>query len=234
MNVFRAFHSDPAIKAKYVGRLQAHQLADQFVQGLYVNGEDPETQEFRGCAVGCTLHRSTHEGYEIELGIPVALAYLHDIHFEQLSATEAPQFAVDFLQVIPVGADLSQVFDRWVMWTLSEIGGLVEDQPLKSLFEEGVRLYERRLQGDFVEREWIDLRSRARALARALDLDLAHDLDLALALDLARARDLALDLAHDRARARARARDRDLAWRMSAEKLLELLREAPVAEGVAQ
>ena len=98
----KAFHGDPAIKEKYLARLKAHHEADEIIQGTgWENG--------RGCAVGCTLNNYSHVAYEDELGLPEWLAYLEDRIFEGLPAVEAKQFAVDFLNAVPVGADVSEV-----------------------------------------------------------------------------------------------------------------------------
>ena len=69
-----AYHNDPAVKAKYVGRMEAHMAADDLRHCIYwVNG--------KGCAVGCTIHSSDHAAYETELGWPEWLAHLEDSIF---------------------------------------------------------------------------------------------------------------------------------------------------------
>jgi hypothetical protein len=100
----KAFHGDPAIKAKYLSRLKAHHVADEIIQGQGWDGS-------HGCAVGCTLNKYAHEVYETELGLPQWLAHLEDRIFEGLPPKEAQQFAVDFLEAIPVGANVEEV--RW-------------------------------------------------------------------------------------------------------------------------
>src|SRR6266404_5136658 len=102
----QAFHNDPAIKAKYLARLAEHHQLDQIIQGT---GFDHEGNH--GCAVGCTLDNYDHKAYETELGLPMWLAYLEDKIFEGLQSAKAPQFAVNFLAVIPVGANVEKV--RW-------------------------------------------------------------------------------------------------------------------------
>ena len=64
----RAFHNNPAIKEKYLARVRAHAAADEIIKGQY-------WQNGRGCAVGCTIHSSSHKAYEDELGIPRFLIY---------------------------------------------------------------------------------------------------------------------------------------------------------------
>jgi len=107
-----AYHNDPAIKAKYLGRVRAHQKADEIMQayGYWKNG--------KGCAVGCTLHSDSHERYPIELGIPEELAYLEDHFFEILPAGAAKKWPARFLSAIKPGADLSRVYDLWSAWNL--------------------------------------------------------------------------------------------------------------------
>ena len=101
------FHGNPEIKAKYVARLKEHQRLDEIVQKetFSKNGKT------RGCAVGCTLDKYDHKSYEVELGVPEGLAYLEDSIFEGLTPEKAPQFAVDFLEAIPIGVDLTPI--RW-------------------------------------------------------------------------------------------------------------------------
>ena len=100
----KAFHGDPAVKEKYLARLRAHHAADEIIQGVGYNGS-------HGCAVGCTLNKHDHRAYENELGLPQWLARLEDRIFEGLPPKDAQQFAIDFLEAVPVGADVSKV--RW-------------------------------------------------------------------------------------------------------------------------
>lgn len=97
-----SYHNDPAVKAKYVARFEAHRKADEVIQGTgFDNG--------RGCFVGCTLDRYDHELFPVELGWPQWLAHLADAIFEGLPASEAPQFGSNLLAAIPVGVDLEPV-----------------------------------------------------------------------------------------------------------------------------
>lgn len=100
----KAFHGDDAVKQKYLARLKAHHAADEIIQGTGYIGT-------HGCAVGCTLNAYDHAAYENELGLPIWLAYLEDQIFEGLPSIEAQQFAVDFLEAVPVGANVEYV--RW-------------------------------------------------------------------------------------------------------------------------
>jgi hypothetical protein len=99
----KAYHSDEAIKKKYVARLEAHAKVDEIVKGQYwENG--------KGCAVGCTVHSGNHAAYETELGIPQWMARLEDRIFEGLPNERAMTWPLEFLQAIKPGVDLQQCF----------------------------------------------------------------------------------------------------------------------------
>ena len=105
----RAYHGDPAVKLKYTARMAEHRRMEHLTQGT---GWEIDGDAVKGCAVGCTLERYDHDAYPAELGLPVWLARLQDHLFERLQKTEAEQFAVDFLDAIPVGADVEPVRHR--------------------------------------------------------------------------------------------------------------------------
>ena len=77
MSTLLAFHGKPSIKKIYLDRVRAHAKADEIISGKYWEGG-------KGCAVGCTIHGSSHSAYEAEIGIPRVLAYLEDRLFEAL------------------------------------------------------------------------------------------------------------------------------------------------------
>ena len=108
-----AFHNDPAVKAKYLARVKAHRAADDLRHGVY-------WERGKGCAVGCTIHGSDHAAYERELGIPRILARLEDGIFERLSSPHDQAWPQEFLEAIPVGADLSLVWPRFALALLAD------------------------------------------------------------------------------------------------------------------
>lgn len=166
-----AFHGKQEVKDKYVARVKAHAEADEIIKGIY-------WQDGKGCAVGCTIEGSEHERYEKELGIPEALAHLEDSMFENLTNGEAKRFPLEFLEAIPVGADLSKIVPQFVIWEfedkkhgLSQIKEVAEDSEIMEVCEGVVSLYKRVLAGDEPsETEWLDMvekADRAGAGARA-------------------------------------------------------------------
>jgi hypothetical protein len=106
-----SFHGDPAIKEKYLKRLEAHKAADEIIQGA--TGQDG-----KGCAVWCTLDNYSHSSYENELGIPMMLAKLEDRIFEGLSVEESKDFPIRFLSAIPIGKDLGNIYKHFFIWLL--------------------------------------------------------------------------------------------------------------------
>jgi len=104
----RAFHGDPAIKAKYLARVQAHAAADRLIQGT-------GWEEGKGCAIGCTLEAYDHTRYPIELGLPEWLARLEDSIFEGFPKDEAMVWPESFLEAIHPGADLEPVRHKLAM-----------------------------------------------------------------------------------------------------------------------
>jgi hypothetical protein len=97
-----SFHNDPKIKEKYLARVREHRIADNLIQGIgWENG--------KGCAVGCTLESYDHKRYPIELGLPIWLAYLQDVIFENLIKKESDYWPENFLEAIPVGVCTEKV-----------------------------------------------------------------------------------------------------------------------------
>ena len=111
----RAYHGDPAIKLKYIGRVTAHQKADDLIHGTYwTNG--------KGCAVGCTIHSDEHKAYETELGMPEWFALLEDEIFECMSVAASRCFPIYLLYAVPVGfAEWDRLYHEFCAYLLNDI-----------------------------------------------------------------------------------------------------------------
>ena len=162
-----AFHNKEEIKEEYLARVGAHQKADEIIKGKYwENGH--------GCAVGCTIHSSSHGSYEIELGIPRGIAHLEDGIFEGLPSNEAKLFPAKFLNAIKVGADLSQVADKFLHWLLVDAeDGIIKyaktDEQKKAIQDIG-DMYARKISGELVSADvWRGLRDAAAYAAAEED-----------------------------------------------------------------
>jgi len=123
-----SYHNDENLKKLIVCEMRKHQEQDQFVKNTY--GRE-EGGKFNGCAVGCAIdsinialgkrYRSCdHKVFEEALGIPEFLAHLQDSFFERLPIGENSQFAVDFLEAIPVGVNLESVKYKFCSFLMSE------------------------------------------------------------------------------------------------------------------
>ena len=226
----RAFHGDPAIKAKYLDRVRAHQLADQLIQKATW---DNKTQ--KGCAIGCTLHNYSHSAYENELGIPRVLARLEDGIFEGLSVPDSKQWPARFLEAIQVGADLSMVWPRFAHWLLADPDfGVIrhaKTDTSKKAISDVAALYSRWISGEKpVRKEWVAAAYAAYAAAAYTAYTAYAAYAAADAADAADAAYAAAYAAYAATAAAASAYKyaRMSARRAQAEKLLELLSEAPV------
>src|SRR5262245_2657581 len=103
MTKLLAFHSDMSIKAKYLTRVENHIKMDNLVRGTGWNSEDG-----KGCAVGCTLEAYDHSLYPIELGIPEWLAKVEDTLFESMTLDMSRTWPLVFLSAIKPGVDLER------------------------------------------------------------------------------------------------------------------------------
>ena len=230
-----AYHNNPSIKEHYLARVRASRAADDIIRGTYghsVNGH------WRGCGVGCTTHDESggHARYESDLGVPSILARLEDGIFESLPDSRFKSWPEEFLGAIPVGADMSLVWPRFAVWLLGdEQDGVIrfaKTARQRSAIQTVVDLYQRQLAGETVEvKTW---RSAADAAAYATDAAdaAAYAADAADAAAYADAADAAAYAARAAADAYA-ADDAGVQARVKqADRLLELMAAAPVAEQV--
>jgi hypothetical protein len=117
-----AYHNDETIKRLYLDRLSEHATAHEIVQGRGYYWDPKKTG--KGCALGCTVHANTnvYALYESELGIASFCAKLKSRIFEGMSQARAVAFACQFLEAIPVGANLQPeaIWLKLAPWLLTE------------------------------------------------------------------------------------------------------------------
>ena len=111
-----SYHNDPKIKEEILRQLQAHYDHDEIVHGTYWHLG-------KGCAVGCTIYSNEHAEYEERFGIPQVLAHLEDRIFEGLENKDAKRWPLLFMLAIPIGADLSKVWNHFSLWLLGDPKG---------------------------------------------------------------------------------------------------------------
>lgn len=116
----RAFHNDPQLKANTVQAMRDDIAAERLQAGHYWN--DRIVKGGSGCFMGCVIRGNAHSKFETQIGIPRLLARLGDGIFEGLGDNALRQkFAIDFLDEIPVGADLDMVCPKFMYWLLVDI-----------------------------------------------------------------------------------------------------------------
>ncbi len=224
-----AFHGMKAVQELYVGRAKMHRAADEIMKGVYVGTQADGRPGY--CNVGCLIHSNDHSAFERDMGVPLAIAYLSDRIFEGLPDPDFKDFPTQFINAIPLGADLSRVIARFSIWLLSDPEqGVMRfaDERGKAAIEGVVALYERVVAGDLPTGEaWESVAKAASTAADAAEARAADDTAYAasVAVDSAAA---AVDAAAD-AVAYAAA-DVDTAYRNMRDKLLKLLAAAPIVE----
>jgi hypothetical protein len=224
----KAFHDDPAIKAKYLARVDEHIKADSLIRGTGWNG-------FRGCAIGCTLEDYDHARYPIELGIPKWLAHVEDRLFEGMTETKARTWPRDFLDAITPGADLEKIKGPFLIVVLESVLTAFDHEKypkVKAAIDGSIALW---LREDIGSDEWLAAAKAAKAAkAAAAAAEAAAAEAAAWAAAAARA---AAGAAWAAAEAAAAAAWASAAWASAravkhdyfADELLKLLRTAPCA-----
>ena len=152
-NGLTAYHNDPAVKLKYVGRIRAHLEADELVHGTY-------WRRGKGCAIGCTIHSADHDKYETELGMPEWFAHLEDRIFEGMSVAASRQFPLDLLSAIPVGfAKWDDLYHAFCIFLLRDVCRLdrTKHPDAAAAVDAIIRLHEK----------WTETDNQAWAAARA-------------------------------------------------------------------
>ena len=164
----RAYHGDPAVKAKYIARMRAHQEADELIRGTYwKNG--------KGCAIGCTVHSSEHKAYETELGMPEWFALLEDQIFESMSQKASCRFPMRLLSAIPVGfAEWDRLYHEFCAYILSNVCRFDRTAfpDVAAAVEDIVRLHEQLTEID--DQAWKAARSAARSAASSVARSVAQ------------------------------------------------------------
>jgi len=184
-----AWHNNPDLKTEVAERMAAHRSEDSIVQGFYQQISTQIASGYRGCLIGCTLppqplpegadvagcndiwgaepkapDNGWHARVEQLYGIPETIGYLLDRIFESLPADSGAcaRFAVDSIEAVPVGADLSMVPDRLMLDVLADpehgmLPHMAVGSDRRPAVVQVIDLYRRRLAGDEPsDDEWID------------------------------------------------------------------------------
>jgi len=204
-----AWNGDHDLKQRTVAQMRQHREADRLIQGMYIQG-DPNGDAWRGCNIGCLAQGDSYADVAALLNCPLQIPYLMDVIFEHLPIDAARAWAVDNIEAIPVGADLTHVWPRIAVWLLTDA-------------QYGVMQYAA------TDDERHAIRSVADVYQTAIDNGDEVDID-AMRRSTVRAGD-----AVARAVVRAAASDADAAytayWLALRDTMLDVLRNAPLVEG---
>ncbi|MGI4873076.1 MAG: hypothetical protein ACRYFX_18105 [Janthinobacterium lividum] len=170
----RAFHQDSALKARYLARIQAHQRAGEVVRGRGPGAPTDTPTGWCGSAAGCTVHvaDAPYTAAETQLGVPRLLVQLEDLLFEGLSAERRQTWASDFLQAVPVGANLTAVWPQLATWLLLDANDgllrLAKTDEQRQTIRGAAALYQQPLLGaDAAPDEWQATVNTAETVAYA-------------------------------------------------------------------
>ena len=112
-----AFFGDAELKQMILDSMKEDQRLDAFIQQAYTAKRNGT---FKGCNLGC-LTRSDSDPHRMTkqlFGFPLKIAYWIESIFDALPINKAAQWAIDSLEAIPIGADLSTVHYRLAYWLL--------------------------------------------------------------------------------------------------------------------
>jgi hypothetical protein len=153
-----AFNGDPAVKALALARLRSH-----IAQGTF--RYNPAWSDLGGSALGCVIEGSEPEKYAETTGYPLPLVMILDRLVNDLKGglEVAAEFAEAWLEGTAVGADLSAIVTRTLMFILED--PILVSQSHRSEAVERCRqtvldLHRRSLAGEEIARqEWRRARS---------------------------------------------------------------------------
>ena len=160
----RAYLGDPQFRKDFLAEIRMHQHADVRHDGFGETGMDGKC---RRCSVGCTIHTlnrlkgtdystTWHEVYEIELGIPMALAYMEDCIFHGIPLGTARNWTYHFSSAIAAGADLSLVVPKFMVWLMKDMERYAKEGDARLIRQVG-SLYGRVARGEGVSKdEWAE------------------------------------------------------------------------------
>ena len=120
-----AWFGNADLKAEVMERMLEHRAKDEIVQGTFQVLKSYGQEEYKGCALGCTLplqaktqdklykvfnwHTRVQQAYNLPL---MVVEHIDNTFENQHTFLEAAEFAVTVIDNIPVGADLSVIADE--------------------------------------------------------------------------------------------------------------------------
>lgn len=175
---FRAFYGDAALRDAVVARVRGHIENDRI---LSYGGGGPlsDAENRRYSLMAAALESADVRRYEGTLGIPAEAARLaevvHSLSMREIEVAGAKQYhlrgtasryPLEWLEAIPLGADLGTLTSRFIHWYLTDLVAgtyLYESRVIpeaRDLAERVARLHERQATGDApTPAQWKDART---------------------------------------------------------------------------
>jgi hypothetical protein len=153
-----AFNGDPAVKALALTRLRSH-----IAQGTF--RYNPAWSDLGGSSLGCVIEGSEPEKYAEMIGYPLPLVMILDRLVNDLKGgiEVAAEFAEAWLERAAVGADLSTIVTRTLIFILEDpilVGQSKRSDAVERCRQTVLDLHRRSLAGEDVARqEWRRARS---------------------------------------------------------------------------
>lgn len=116
--IMQAFHNDPHIKEQAVEKLKAY-FATKTLYASDLRLSDSLPHALEALWPSAKKYRGDYWFYESLLGIPATLAHVKQNIFSLLYPAGSA-WAIQFLEAIPVGADLSSVWDHIALFLLTD------------------------------------------------------------------------------------------------------------------
>jgi hypothetical protein len=155
-----AFHGDPSVKEKALSRLKEHIAAGTFRY-------NPAWSEKGASALGSVIEDSDPDVYAATTGFPIPLVMILDRLVNDLKGglEVASAFAVAWLEGTPVGADLSDIVTRTLIFILEDptlVSHSIQSASVEQCRLQVLDIHRRTLAGEGVARqEWRRARSSA-------------------------------------------------------------------------
>lgn len=183
---FRAFYGDAALRDEVVARVRGHIEADRILS-YGSNGPLGEPAQQKYSLMAAALESTDLPRYEGTLGVPAPAGRLAevvhslmmqgiDVDGDRQYHLRAPSSAwpLDWLQAIPLGADLQSLTPRFIAWFLRDLiagpylYGLQATPEAAAAAEQVARLHARAASGDApTAEEWKSVRATVGAVLAA-------------------------------------------------------------------
>jgi hypothetical protein len=225
MTKLLAWHGDAELQSKAIAGMAEHRKADRLVKGIYWEGG-------KGCAVGCLIHSNDHAEYEPRFGIPQALAQLEDTIFENLPNGDALAWPERFLKAARPGADLSLVQWKFLAFIVEEASARAEAASVREACQPALEVVRAKARGEEVTEEAESAAWSARSAAWSAAESAARSAAWSAESAARSAWSAAETAARSAAWSAAESAAESAAWKRFADKLVELMEEAPVLEAV--